>query len=100
MTSLDMTSESNSLSILWIAPAKARRGRPTKQPSKVEQRIESIILGLLSGTWGNGYRMEEILATTGYTAAQCRPVMQRLMATGVVRRTGNTRGARYQAVGL
>lgn len=113
MTNLDMNGSSNSLATLWIAPAKARVGRPVKTPTKMQLRIESIVMGVLAMDGGRlshnsdgdlivtrGLRMEELAAITGYTAAQIRPIMQRLVAAGVVRRTGNTRGTRYQAAGL
>lgn len=83
----------------WSAPTVAKRvGRPAKALTKMQLRIESIVMGVL--VQGLALRMEELTAITGYTAAQIRPIMQRLVAAGVVCRTGNTRGTRYQAVGL
>lgn len=97
MTNLDMYSLSP-MDLLWTAPTVARRGRKAKPLTKVQLRIESVVMGLL--VEADGITMERICAITGYTAAQCRPVLQRLIASGDVKRTGNTRGTRYQAVAL
>lgn len=101
MTNLDMNNTSSSInaSLIWTAPAKARRGRPAAKVGKIQMRIESIVMGLLISTDGS-LRMEEISKVTGYTAEQIRPVMMQLIANGSVRRSGNTRGTRYTAVAL
>ena len=107
MTSFDSIHSTSTINnIIWTTPTKARRGRPTKTPGKIQQRIESIVMGILANytTDGDmhhvGIRMEDLSRITGYTAAQIRPVMQALVANGSVKRTGSTRGTRYMAVAL
>lgn len=66
-----------------------------------KQDIMSALLGILAdGALGHPRTMQEIGLIRGVSAARQRAAMHALMAAGLVKRTGNTRGTRYQAVGL
>lgn len=59
--------------------------------------VAGMMLGILTD---GARRMVDIGHIDGVTTTQQRKAMQQLISAGLVRRTGNTRGARYTAVSL
>jgi hypothetical protein len=79
------------------ATSSARNGRtvaapaPSREPAAAGARLVSHLLA------SPGQRMDELVATFGTPAPALRSSIQQLVAQGLVRFEGNTRGRRYYA---